>query len=127
LVPAATPVATLLSVQITIQYFEGCPNWEVADERVRLALAHSGMGTTCVTRELIKTPEKAVAAGFRGSPTILVNGRDPFADRASPVGLSCRLFTTPHGLAGSPTVDQLMHAIESASRRSSTGNLAGTV
>lgn len=121
MVPAATPVATLLGVQITIQYFEGCPNWEVADERVRLALAHLGMGATDVTRELIDTPEKAVAAGFHGSPTILVNGRDPFADRGSPVGLSCRLFTTPHGLAGSPTVDQLMHAIESAGSRSSTG------
>ena len=32
-----------------------------------------------VTCDLISTPEQAERAGFRGSPTILVNGRDPFA------------------------------------------------
>jgi hypothetical protein len=25
-------------MKITIQYFDGCPHWKLADERVRLAL-----------------------------------------------------------------------------------------
>ena len=102
------------TVDIVVQYFDGCPNWELADERVRAALSQLGLTATDVAHELVDTPEKAAAAGFRGSPTILVNGRDPFIVSASPVGLYCRLFTTPDGLVGSPTIDQLVHAIESA-------------
>jgi hypothetical protein len=50
--------------------------------------------------------------GFRGSPTVLVDGRDPFLDRDSPVGrLACRVDRTEDGLAGAPTVDQLVAAL----------------
>lgn len=102
-------------MQITLQYFDECPNWELANERVTSALSRLGMrATDDVTYEVVDTPEKAEAVGFRGSPTILVNGVDPFADPADPIGLCCRLFATPSGLAGSPTVDQLMHAIQSS-------------
>jgi hypothetical protein len=107
-------------VRIAVQYLDGCPNWELADERVRLALSRLGLPATDVAHEVIDSWEKAQAVGFRGSPTILVNGRDPFADPASPVGLSCRLYATPDGLAGSPTVDQVMQAIDSV--MPSTGN-----
>jgi hypothetical protein len=99
-------------VQVTVQYFDSCPNWELADERVRSAMSQLGVPDTELVHELVDTPEKAEAIGFHGSPTILVNGRDPFASPTDPVGLSCRLFATPDGLAGSPTVDQLMRAFE---------------
>lgn len=101
-------------MDIVVQYLDGCPNWELADERVRAALSQLGLKATDVAHEVVDTPEKAAAAGFRGSPTILVNGRDPFIVPASPVGLYCRLFTTPDGLAGLPTMDQIVQAIESA-------------
>jgi hypothetical protein len=61
-----------------------------------------------VERRLVVTPEQAEAARFPGSPTVLVNGRDPFADPAAPVGLSCRVYGTADGLAGAPTVEQLL-------------------
>ena len=61
---------------------------------------------------LAQTPEEAEAARFRGSPTVLVDGRDPFADPAAPVGLSCRVYRTADGLAGSPTVDQLLAVLQ---------------
>jgi hypothetical protein len=56
----------------------------------------------------VGTPEEAEAGPFRGSPTVLVNGRDPFADTDSPVGFSCRVYRTEGGLAGAPTVEQLV-------------------
>jgi hypothetical protein len=107
-------------VRIAVQYMGGCPHWKLADERVRLALSRLGLAATDVAHEVIDSWEKAQAVGFHGSPTILVNGLDPFADAAAPVGLSCRLYATPDGLAGAPTVDQVMHAINSA--MASTGN-----
>jgi hypothetical protein len=49
--------------------------------------------------------------GFRGSPTLLVDGRDLFDDPTTTVGLSCRLYATPDGLAGTPALDQVIDAL----------------
>jgi hypothetical protein len=51
------------------------------------------------------------AIGFRGSPSILVNGTDAFPDPSAPFGLSCRNYATPDGFAGAPTLDQLRAVI----------------
>lgn len=51
----------------------------------------------------VTTPEEAERLRFRGSPTVPVNGVDPFADAEAPVGLSCRVFQTPDGPRGAPT------------------------
>lgn len=63
---------------------------------------------------LVETPEEAEAIDFRGSPSILLNGIDLFPDPAAPVGLACRIYVTPDGFAGAPTLDQLRSAIVSA-------------
>lgn len=91
-------------MEVTLLYFDGCPNWQTADQRVA-ALADE-LGIT-VTRRKVTTPQEAETAGFRGSPTILVDGRDPFARGDEPIGLSCRIYQTPHGPAGAPTSAQL--------------------
>jgi hypothetical protein len=95
-------------VDVTLLYFDDCPNWQVADQRLGEALALAARADVQVERRLVVTPEQAEAARFRGSPTVLVNGRDPFADPAAPVGLSCRVYGTADGLAGAPTVEQLL-------------------
>jgi hypothetical protein len=99
-------------VQITIQHFNDCPNWLVTTERIERAIEAAGVDAE-VRLQLITTPEAAEANNFRGSPTILVNGLDPFANPDAPVGLSCRVYATPVGMAGSPTRDQLTQAITS--------------
>lgn len=96
-------------MEITLQYFDGCPNWEVLDHRV--AQVVDGRSDVRVTRQRVETAEDAARLGFHGSPTVLVNGVDPFAEEGAPVGLACRVFRTTAGLAGSPTVDQLREAI----------------
>jgi hypothetical protein len=64
-----------------------------------------------VEYQLIDTPEDALRFGFRGSPTVLIEGLDPFADPQAPVGLSCRVYRTATGSAGSPPRDQLQAAL----------------
>jgi hypothetical protein len=93
---------------ISLLYFDGCPSWQVADERLRAALVAVGRSEDAVEHVLVSTPEEAEAAQFHGSPTVLVDGRDPFADPDAPVGLACRLYRTEQGVAGSPTVEQLI-------------------
>ncbi len=98
-------------MNITVQYFDGCPNWRVADERLRKALREAGAAGTEITYQKIETPEQAEEAGFRGSPSILVDGRDPFADEDAPVGLSCRVYQTETGPDGAPSLAQLAVAL----------------
>lgn len=98
-------------MKVELLYFAGCPNWRVADERLHAALQAAGKGTVPVERVLVSTPAEAARRRFVGSPTVLIDGEDPFADDALPVGLSCRLYRTPAGTSGAPTVEQLIQAL----------------
>lgn len=92
-------------MDVTLLYFEGCPSWETVDAFLSV-LADEFEFT--VTRRQVTSPEEAEEFGFRGSPTILVDGRDVFAEGHEPVGLACRVYQTPDGgPAGAPTLDQL--------------------
>ncbi|MGI8793757.1 MAG: thioredoxin family protein [Acidimicrobiales bacterium] len=95
-------------MRVELLYFDDCPNWTTADSYLT-ALAETG-GFEVVHR-VISTAAEAEAAQFRGSPTILVDGRDPFALGNEPFGLSCRIYQTPDGPAGSPTLAQLAEAL----------------
>ena len=99
------------SLQVVLLYIEGCPHWRTADERLRAALVLAGRSHVRVRRRVVATPEEAEALGFRGSPSVLVDGRDPFPAPEGPAGLSCRIYSTDAGPAGSPTVDQLFEAL----------------
>ena len=99
-------------MEITLQYFDGCPNWEILDHRIAEAL--HGRTDASIIRQRVGTTEEAVRLGFHGSPTILIDGIDPFAEPSAPVGLACRVFRTPNGLAGSPTLEQLHAAFSEA-------------
>ena len=91
-------------MDVTVLYFAGCPHWKLAEERVATVAEELGFA---VSRREVLAHEEAERLGFRGSPTILVDGRDLFAEGHEPVGLSCRVYETPEGPAGAPTIEQL--------------------
>ena len=90
-------------MEITVQYFEGCPNVRVVQER----LASVGVEPSAVRFVEVASPEEADRIGFRGSPTILFDGEDRFAETSSPSGYACRVYETESGLEGSPSTTQL--------------------
>lgn len=94
---------------MTLLYFDDCPNWLDADQHLK-AVAREVPGLV-VHRRVVDTAEEAERTGFRGSPSIQVDGVDLFAESDAPVGLACRVYQTPDGLAGSPTLDQLREAL----------------
>ena len=98
-------------VVVTFLYFRDCPNWLETRARLDEALTRVGLPDSVVVLQAVETAEEAHQVGFRGSPTILLDGRDPFPAPNSSVGLSCRIFATPDGLAGAPTVAQLVEAL----------------
>ncbi|WP_434619787.1 thioredoxin family protein [Arthrobacter sp. A5] len=95
-------------MEITLQYFDGCPNWKVAEAGLMTLAAQRP--DVVLTRQVVDTVEEAERVGFHGSPTILINGADMFAAGAT-VGLACRRYMTPEGAAGSPSIEQLRSAI----------------
>ena len=98
-------------VDVKLLYFDDCPNWRLTEARLVEALATLGDPLPAVTHQRVTTAEEARAAGFRGSPTILVDGHDPFAGPHDPVGLACRLYRTPAGDDHAPSVEQLLSAL----------------
>lgn len=98
---------------VILLYFPGCPNWQIADANLRAALDEVG-ADVAVQRRVVDSVEDAERRGFLGSPTILIDGRDPFAEPGAVTGLSCRVYRSQAGLAGAPTVAQLRTALADA-------------
>ena len=96
-------------MRVSLLYVDDCPNRQLAEGRLAEALRRVRKPDQHVEHRVIATDDEAQAARFRGSPTILVDGEDPFeGDVTGPFGLSCRVYRSDTGLTGSPTVDELV-------------------
>ncbi len=97
-------------MQIELLYFDGCPSWQTALENLRAAL--DDLGLQAEVRLLrVGSDEEAVATRFVGSPTIRLDGEDLFPPTHSEYAMGCRVYVTPEGLRGWPTVEMLRAAI----------------
>ncbi|MGW2196179.1 hypothetical protein ACWCSH_28055 [Streptosporangium sp. NPDC001682] len=90
-----------------------CPNASVLDERLAEVLADRRW--VSVMRRVIDDDEQAARWGMRGSPTLLIDGVDPFADPGVPASVSCRMYRDEDGrLEGAPSVAALRRALDQA-------------
>jgi hypothetical protein len=102
---------------VEVLTFAGCPNGPAA---LRLVEQLSSELRLDPEIRLVDVPdqEAAVRAGFLGSPTIRVDGADidPHIRRldGSPLGMSCRIFSTDAGPAGLPDSNWLRAALTRA-------------
>jgi hypothetical protein len=90
-----------------------CPHETSAYDLTLAALTELNV-TASVSVTVIDTDEQAQARGFTGSPTFLIEGRDPFAEPGARVGLACRMYPTPSGLSGVPGLDALREELRSS-------------
>ena len=78
----------------------------------RLAAALAGHPDAVVHRREIADEREAAAAGMHGSPTLLIDGVDPFAAPGQPPSLSCRLYRDATGpTARAPSVKALRQVL----------------
>jgi hypothetical protein len=98
-------------MELTLITVHACPHAAIFEERLAAALAgHPG---TVVHRREVTYEQEAAEAGMHGSPTLLIDGVDPFAAPGQPPSLSCRLYRDATGRAdGAPPVDALRRALE---------------
>jgi hypothetical protein len=97
-------------MEIDLLYVPECPNRSLARAHVEGALVQAGLAAV-VREQEVRTSEEAVRLGMRGSPTILVNGQDPFGAAPDSTALSCRLYHNEAGFTGAPTVEQLVEVL----------------
>jgi hypothetical protein len=91
-------------MEIVVQHCDGCPNWELARHRITAVLPEEAESSLF---DEIETLEKAEAVGFWGSPTILLDGVDPFSDPTAPIGQVWRISFTDADHEGAPSEAQL--------------------
>ena len=94
-------------MQITVQYLDGCPNLSVVTDRLTAA----GIDPHEVQFVSVASPREGDVIQFRGSPTILVDDEDAFAEASVPAGFACRIYPTESGLDGAPSVEQMRAAL----------------
>jgi hypothetical protein len=100
-------------MQLTVLAVPGCPNAPVLTDR--LAAVLGGRADVSVSQQVISDEDEAARWGMHGSPTLLIDGVDPFAEPGQPPGISCRLYRADEGrTCGAPSVGQLRQAIDQA-------------
>ena len=97
-------------MELTLLTVPDCPHAAAFEQRLAAALAgHPG---AVVRRREVADEQEAATAGMRGSPTLLIDGTDPFAGRDAAPSLSCRLYRDEAGRpGGAPSVQALRQAL----------------
>ena len=98
-----------MKVRLEFQYFEDCPNHDTLRKNMHLAL--QGIENDVELTEVqVVDADTAARLGFRGSPTLLINGEDvdgmPAPEETS---LSCRVY--PNGI---PSAKVIRRKVEEA-------------
>ncbi|MFF8378209.1 organomercurial lyase [Streptomyces sp. NPDC015661] len=99
-------------MRITVLTVPECPNGPVVRERIAAAL--EGLQAEV---ELVEVSDHAGAerTGMTGSPTVLIDGADPFSQAGAAPSVSCRIYRDAEGKAdGAPSVDELRRAFTEA-------------
>jgi hypothetical protein len=95
-------------MEIELLVVADCPKAEPALRLVLDVLAELRLGQVRPRVIVIGSAGEAAERGFTGSPTILLDGTDPFADPALLPGLACRVYPGPSGL---PSPSELRDAL----------------
>jgi len=101
-------------MELTLLTVPGCPRAAAFEEL--LAAALTGYPGVAIERCEISDEHAAAEAGMCGSPTLLINGVDPFAQPGQEPSLSCRLYRGDDGcIAPVPSLAALRRALAAAS------------
>ncbi len=93
-------------MKIELFYFDGCPSWEIALKNLETALQNENIIAHILTIKVVDD-EDAIRLKFLGSPHFRVNGKDLWHEEREYYSLSCRVYSTPEGIKGFPTVHML--------------------
>ena len=93
-------------MNINLLYFDGCPSWQRSLENLKTALKTEKLDASVVLVE-VKDNDDADRLKFLGSPSFQIEGQDLWPEDRDFYSLSCRVYSTPDGMRGYPTVEML--------------------
>jgi hypothetical protein len=104
---------------LELLWWDGCPSTERALDELHQALDELGLPQAEVRTREIRTDEEALATGFPGSPTILIDGVDlAEAGDDAALGLTCRVYRRRDGrITPLPDPEDLRDALRAAAQR----------
>src|SRR5919204_79481 len=99
-------------MKIELLYFEGCPSWQAGLENLKAALRAEHAQAEI---QLVKVNDDAEAEAqhFLGSPSFRVNGEGLWPEARMQFALGCRVYRTPQGLKGVPTIQMRREQLRS--------------
>jgi hypothetical protein len=95
--------------RIRLLHVPGCPGAELLLRRIADL---PGFVDLQVDQEVVTDEAAAAATGMTGSPTLLIDGADPFPIPNAVPSLSCRLYRDEHDRLGvAPSATRLRRAL----------------
>jgi hypothetical protein len=101
------------SMKIDLLYFDGCPSWKDALVNLKAALAAEGLEAD-IQLVNVADDEEASRLKFLGSPSFQINGVDFCPEERQSYNLSCRVYPSPQGMNGAPTIELLREKLRPA-------------
>ena len=101
-------------VEVQLLVVEDCPNEAPAAAVVRRALDEVGLSTLRFTIRVVTSQAEAEQLCFLGSPSVLIDGEDPFAEPHHRPAMACRLYRDDTGMSGVPPIRRLRQALKQA-------------
>lgn len=103
------------TVNIELLVVPDCPHAAPAQNLLRQALTDVGLPGHALVICMVTDERQAAELGFTGSPTILIDGRDPFSEPGREPGLACRLYRSNSGTtSGVPSLTDMRRALKQA-------------
>lgn len=102
----------MAGMDVEVLVVADCPNEGGAVALVRRALDDVGLTRIPIRTRVVSSEHDARELGFVGSPTVRINGTDPFEIRGMATGLACRVYVE-HGVrSGLPDLLKLRQALK---------------
>lgn len=98
-------------MKIELLYFDGCPSWENGLKNLETALHGEGL-TASVEMVKVADDDDAARLKFLGSPSFRIDGHDLWSEERDDYSLSCRVYPSPEGVKGFPTVAMLKQQLK---------------
>lgn len=93
-------------MKIELLYLDICLSWEKGVQNLKTALQLESINADV---DLVKIQDGIEATRFKflGSPSFRLNGRELWPEERETYALSCRIYLSPQGAKGWPSVEML--------------------
>lgn len=101
------------SILIEVRYTADCTSWRQTVQMLTQAANELSLSVLISSRQ-VASDREAMELGFIGSPTVLIDGADPWPMPNAPAGLRLRPYFGPEGMLDGPSYDMIRAALRAA-------------